>query len=736
MRTPRRSFPLMAAVSVLLFACNQAPSSVQEEGLPPGSPYANGAQHPWSDRLDTQITDPYAAGRDYPWASPQAGSSLPAQGLYAGVNFLSELQWTSATSGWGPIERNRSNGQMGARDGGPLVIGGQTFARGLGVHADSDVRYALNGQCSSFNAVIGIDDEVGALGRATFQVIGDGRVLYDSGELTGKDSGRQVDVMIAGVRELQLKVLKGANTYYDHADWADARVTCTSLLPTGNVVLSELPYASATNGWGPVEIDRSNGEQTQFDGKPLTIGGQVFAKGLGVHASSKFVAGLNYDLGRACTTFTASIGIDDEVGDRGSVIFKVYGDGQKLYDSGVVRGRDAARRITVDVNNVKALKLAVTDAGDTMNFDHADWANPQVSCVASPSGTVDPSFGTQGTVTTTGLGTPVAVLGNGTIVLARHLTDRTEFRRLLPSGARDTRFGSSGVLALPASTLDTIYPDGRIVLVTESNATSELTVARFLADGRPDLGFGVAGRVVVPGQLGVQKVKVGQGGDLYLGGLHGLVRLSVAGVPDPAFRTNSAPAFDLGDHGYPDINSSSTDYADFDVRPDGGAAVLVTWTGEQQRGESTYPLGSMDLTLLDAQGRPVGGSSESYFGGVTGLQVATLERGQVFGTGIAYSGLRGYLSAPSLNGMESNLGACGDSYGVAAGPANTLLTFAGLSGSSAAHPICRFTAAGVLDTTFGTDGGSVGEYRAINVLTQPDAGLLVVEADRLTRLYP
>lgn len=387
MRTPRRPFPLMAAVSVLLFACNQTPPSVQEEGLPPGSPYANGAQHPWSDRLDSQITDPYAAGRDYPWASPQAASRLQPQGLNTGVSFLSELQWTSATSGWGPIERNRSNGQMDVRDGGPLTIGGQTFVKGLGVHADSDVRYALNGQCSSFQAVIGIDDEVGALGRATFQVIGDGTVLYDSGELTGKDPARQVNVEIAGVRELQLKVLKGANTYYDHADWADAKVTCTAIQPTGDVVLSELPYISATNGWGPVEVERSNGEQAQFDGKPLTIGGQVFAKGLGMHASSNFAAELNYDLGGACTTLTASIGIDDEVGDRGSVVFQVYGDGQKLYDSGVVRGRDAARSISVDVKNVMALKLALTDAGDNMNFDHADWANPKITCAAG--GTAD-----------------------------------------------------------------------------------------------------------------------------------------------------------------------------------------------------------------------------------------------------------------------------------------------------------------------------------------------------------
>ena len=86
------------------------------------------------------------------------------------------------------------------------------------------------------------------------------------------------------------------------------------------------------NGWGPMEIDTSNGEKAQGDGNPITIAGHTFANGLGVHAPSV----VKVDLVGRCAGFEADVGVDDEVGDNGSVQFQVWGDGKKLFDSGVV----------------------------------------------------------------------------------------------------------------------------------------------------------------------------------------------------------------------------------------------------------------------------------------------------------------------------------------------------------------------------------------------------------------
>ncbi|MQA28772.1 MAG: hypothetical protein GEU82_02885 [Luteitalea sp.] len=148
-------------------------------------------------------------------------------GTQTATSYLSDRSWTFETNGWGPVERDRSNSETSASDGRAIVLGGQRFGKGLGVHAPSDVRLSLGGQCSSFSASVGVDDEVGGLGSVVFQVWADGIQLYDSGVLDGNNGPQAVNVDVSGRHDLQLIVSDaGNNNYYDHADWADARVTC------------------------------------------------------------------------------------------------------------------------------------------------------------------------------------------------------------------------------------------------------------------------------------------------------------------------------------------------------------------------------------------------------------------------------------------------------------------------------------------------------------------------------
>lgn len=140
--------------------------------------------------------------------------------------------------------------------------------------------------------------------------------------------------------------------------------------------LSALTWTSATNGWGPVEKDLSNGEKAAGDGKPLTINGISYSRGLGVHANSTVI----YTLGKACTRLTARVGVDDEVGSRGSVVFQVFADGQKLYDSGTLTGRNSSRKLSVTLTGKQQLELVVTDAGNGRSHDHVDWVDPRLEC--------------------------------------------------------------------------------------------------------------------------------------------------------------------------------------------------------------------------------------------------------------------------------------------------------------------------------------------------------------------
>jgi len=146
--------------------------------------------------------------------------------------------------------------------------------------------------------------------------------------------------------------------------------------PAGTTQVSALPASLSASAWGPVELDRSNGERAGGDGRTLTIGGTTYARGLGVHARSE----VRYYLGGRCTSFQAWVGLDDETGNEGSVSLEVWTAGRQLATSGVVRGTDPPRRITADLTGVQYLHLAVLPTVDGSRYDHADWADATVTC--------------------------------------------------------------------------------------------------------------------------------------------------------------------------------------------------------------------------------------------------------------------------------------------------------------------------------------------------------------------
>lgn len=596
--------------------------------------------------------------------------------------FVSDLPWASSTNGWGPAERDMSNGEQDAGDGGPLTINGATFAKGVGVHAPSEIVINLDGTCSQFISVVGIDDEVGDNGSVVFEVYSGDELLASSGVVTGADDPQTMTVNLAGVTQLRLVVTDaGDNTHWDHADWADAWIECgqdqtppaivttspadgatgvsisasimaiftepldpaslsgsvelldadnapvdaevsfsaetatltikpdaslavsttytvriaggpdgvrdlagnplaedyawsfttaatagpqpviTSPLPTdtfivgdtftyaggafdangdplpastlrwrvlihhcnhidchthqvidqtgttggqitvpdhgdqyyfevrltathagqsntttveiyprtvdvtlqtipagleinlageqavapltrpivigsvitvaaptpqgdyafqswsdggarvhtvqigeedvtltavfsdgepgGEIYLSDLTPTVSYNHWGPAEMDMSNGEDGAGDGGPLTIGGVIYPKGIGVHAPSTIVYSID-----GCSLLLASIGVDDEVGDNGSVVFEVRGDEQTLYRSDVLTGADAAVDIAVDITGFSYIQLRVEDAGDNVYWDHADWGNARIVCGDPASDDVPPTVAT------------------------------------------------------------------------------------------------------------------------------------------------------------------------------------------------------------------------------------------------------------------------------------------------------------------------------------------------------
>jgi hypothetical protein len=146
--------------------------------------------------------------------------------------------------------------------------------------------------------------------------------------------------------------------------------------PAGANNVSDLPFLGATNGWGPVERDTSNGEQAAGDGRPITINGSAYAKGLGTNA----VSDVRVYLAGRCTRLTAAVGVDDEQNGAGTVTFSVVADGRTLVTTPTVRGHQPATALDVDVTGAQVLDLVVGDGGDGNGNDHGDWATPVLTC--------------------------------------------------------------------------------------------------------------------------------------------------------------------------------------------------------------------------------------------------------------------------------------------------------------------------------------------------------------------
>jgi hypothetical protein len=129
------------------------------------------------------------------------------------------------------------------------------------------------------------------------------------------------------------------------------------------IALSRLGLRGMSAEWGRPMADKS------IDGNPLRIAGITYASGVGTHAASRLTVLLN-----GATRFQASAGVDDETGGKGSVVFRISGDQKEIWTSGLIKGGAAAVKIDLDVSPYKELCLEVTDGGDGISHDHANWA--------------------------------------------------------------------------------------------------------------------------------------------------------------------------------------------------------------------------------------------------------------------------------------------------------------------------------------------------------------------------
>lgn len=162
-------------------------------------------------------------------AGPHGAGQAAGKGA-TGATYLSEARWTGVRNGWGPVEKNMSNGENRKADGRVLTMNKKKYRSGFGCHAPSEIRVDLGGRYSTFLADIGFDDEArypkpsAYVTRVIFKVFADGRQIFDSGPMTAKAATKAVRLPIGGKKQLRLVVAAMGAAPSSHINWADARV--------------------------------------------------------------------------------------------------------------------------------------------------------------------------------------------------------------------------------------------------------------------------------------------------------------------------------------------------------------------------------------------------------------------------------------------------------------------------------------------------------------------------------
>ena len=320
--------------------------------------------------LTNQATSAAVAGSVAYNGTSHTATFSPSAALAAGTTYLARLKggssgvkdlagnalaadatWTFTTAAGVAASQVRIET---AANGTGTVVPAQSLAVGSAITGYAISRDSTGGFIANVPASWSLTALSGGVVGTDLVVAGDAKSATFTGHAAGSAIIHPVVSGLTSVDSGTISVTAGSTTSY----------------------LSDLAYSAVANGWGPVEKDTSNGEQAAGDGLPITLNGVVYAKGLGTHAASD----VRYTLAGTCSLFTATVGVDDEVGANGSVVFQVFTDGTKVYDSGVLTGSSPSAAVSLDVTGKTALQLVVTNGGDNIDFDHADWADAKLTC--------------------------------------------------------------------------------------------------------------------------------------------------------------------------------------------------------------------------------------------------------------------------------------------------------------------------------------------------------------------
>ncbi len=160
---------------------------------------------------------------------------------------------------------------------------------------------------------------------------------------------------------------------------------CVAIIIVAPIALGEVERLSdlqdqfirSETGWGEIGINTC-AHAPGAKPLPIQIGQKKYTSGIGHHANGKIEIALDGEYEQ----FDAEVGLQPLPGGDGSVVFQVFVDDQKQFDSGLMRAETPAKAVSVSLKGAKVLRLVVTDGSDGINCDCANWAGARLTRIA------------------------------------------------------------------------------------------------------------------------------------------------------------------------------------------------------------------------------------------------------------------------------------------------------------------------------------------------------------------
>lgn len=135
--------------------------------------------------------------------------------------WLDDLPIQTFSEGIRPVIAKSSYGK------GSIRLNGKPYSRGLGAITPCVLAFSLEGKAKYFSAEVGADDLGNKDIPLKFFVVGDKKVLFESGELRVGDAPVRINVDLTGIKQLGLLVtdpVGGVTNKKTYASWANAKI--------------------------------------------------------------------------------------------------------------------------------------------------------------------------------------------------------------------------------------------------------------------------------------------------------------------------------------------------------------------------------------------------------------------------------------------------------------------------------------------------------------------------------